>query len=224
MKSALQRLRDSWSELSSGQAIAAVFLATIVAGLIPTIAIAVHYRLNSSGPSNGKHREDSIAEPIEFDSRIWQPVGFAHSTGDVFRPSMIAREYVCEGTDERLLEFIPRPNSREGVYRRMLRLQVQRDGRWIKHGRAASWDLDGSRSETEYFEGEIHGTQRAWHPNGKLHIERQWAYGNRNGRDRGWYPDGKPMYDAINVDGKELSGKSWDRNGKPHGNAEDSPE
>ena len=209
----MQTIRNAMNKFSFGQAIAAVVLATVIITLIPTVGIAIIYRWKAPARES---KSPSVADkPIEFDSRVWQPGENLHSTGDVSRPSMIARAYYCGSADERLVEFSPRPNSGEAVFKRMLIPQVKRDGRWITHGRTADWDLDGSRSEIDYFEGEIHGTQRVWHPNGKLHIERQFAFGKENGLERAWHPNGRPMYEVINVDGREVSGKSWDENGNP---------
>jgi antitoxin component YwqK of YwqJK toxin-antitoxin module len=65
----------------------------------------------------------------------------------------------------------------------------------------------------DYVDGGVHGTFRAWYPNGQLHVECQYANGKLNGRDRGWYESGKPQYEATNVDDEEVEGTFWNEDG-----------
>lgn len=170
------------------------------------------------GTTTGAAQEPVSADDLlMFAGRKWTLVGPCRDTGDIFRPSMTAVYYTTNDDNIRLVELIVKesPTLKEGVFSRILSVQRDENGQWISDGPRADWDLDGSRSESEYVNGKIHGTQRAWYPNGQLHIEREWAYGKVHGRDRGWYPSGKPQYDCQNIDGKEVSGNAWGEDGRP---------
>ena len=119
----------------------------------------------------------------------------------------------CYTTDDdniRLVKHVPRENPEEFE---IITLQINHNGRWVNHGLEARRELDGSRHESHWIYGELHGTVRQWYPNGQLHIEREYVNDLMNGRERGWYSDGKPMYDVINVNGKEVSGEFWNKDG-----------
>ncbi len=158
---------------------------------------------------------ESPLKQVVYEGRTWWCVGPARDTGDIFRPSMSAMEYTTGEEGTRLLELTNRndPALVEGVFSRILRIQVMQEGRWVSHGRESDWEINGARGEIEYRNGEPHGLQRKWYSNGQLHIERQWINGKMEGPDRGWYESGKPQYDAFNVDDKEVYGKCWDENG-----------
>lgn len=154
---------------------------------------------------------------LTFGGHRWTLSGPCASTGDIFRPSMSAICYTTTDDSIRLIELTVDQSSplKEGVFSRILGVQIDQDGHWISHGPRAEWDLDGGRGETYYVHGELHGTQRHWYRNGQLHIEREWANGKSHGRDRGWYSNGVPQYDSQRVNGEEVSGKAWDENGQP---------
>lgn len=154
---------------------------------------------------------------ITFADRVWILAGPCQSTGDILRPSMSAVYYTTTEDNIRLIELVVNKSSsqQEGIFSRILRIQTKKDGRWISHGESAEWELNGARGEVSYKNGEPHGTQRRWYPNGKLHIERQWVNGKMHGRDRGWYSNGQPQYDAQNINGEEVSGQAWDKDGQP---------
>ncbi len=154
---------------------------------------------------------------LEFDGRKWKLAGPCESTGDIFRPSMSAVSYVTNQENLRLIELVVDESSplKEGVFSRILSVQINQGDRWISHGLRADWDLDGGYGEMQYVNGEPHGTQRHWYPNGQLHVEREYANGKTHGRDRGWYSNGKPQYESQNINGEEVSGQAWDKNGQP---------
>lgn len=149
---------------------------------------------------------------IELDGRTWtyaEPgVPTVHDVG------MTISIYTTKDPLVRLQEKVAKPDF-TGIRKRVLTTQINQGDKWIDHGLRSDWFKDGSRDESVYQFGELHGTQRAWYPNGQLHIEREWRNGMENGRDRGWYEDGKPNYDVIMRDGKEVSGHGWDKDGKP---------
>ena len=160
---------------------------------------------------------DDSDKSLTFADREWTLVGPCQATGDIFRPSMSAVYYTTNDANIRLIKLVPDESSplKEGVFSRILRVQINQNGRWISHGSSADWDLDGGRGEMYYIYGKLHGTQREWYSNGQLHIEREYVSGKLHGRDRGWWPNGKPQYDALNVNGEEISGKAWNEDGRP---------
>lgn len=117
------------------------------------------------------------ARTLEFAGRTWTYDGPTRDTGDVWRPSMAAVLYTCDDPDVRLIEHIPREGGGEGVFSRMLHVQALIGGRWINHGPEANWTLRGTRGEMMNVNGQPHGTQREWHPNGQLWVEREFANG-----------------------------------------------
>ncbi len=158
--------------------------------------------------------------PIEFDGRTWNYVGPTDDAGDAERWSMSAILYTTDDPDLRLIEQVPRPGSGEGVFSRLLHVQAKRNGRWVNHGPAANWTLSGTRGESSYVDGEHSGTQREWHANGKLWIERDIVDGKWHGRARGWHDNGQLEHDAIYVNDVEVEGKNWDRDGNPSNQGE----
>jgi hypothetical protein len=161
-------------------------------------------------------RKSNSGKTVSFADHEWTLAGPCQDTGDIFRPSMAAVHYTTNEDRIRLIELVVDKSSplKEGVFSRILGVQINTDGGWISHGPRAEWDLDGGRGEARYVYGELHGTQRHWYPNGQLHIEREWANGQMHGRGRGWYSSGKPQYDSQNINGKEVSGTAWDEDGQ----------
>lgn len=152
---------------------------------------------------------------LTFADRTWLFAGPCSSTGSINRPSMSAVYYTTDDSNLRLIELIPNESSllSERVFARILQVQINHDGRWISHGARFESLLNGKRSESHYVFGEVHGTFREWYANGQLHVEREYAGGIEHGRGRGWYESGQPMYDDIYVDGEEVQGKAWNRDG-----------
>ena len=181
-------------------------------------------RLWANSPDRSR-QEIISAKTITFAGRTWRLVGPTRDTGDVFRPAMSAATYTTNQHGIRLLELTKGGDSplsetiyahiEEGVFARILRIQINSNGRWVSHGETEEWMLDGWRAEMEYANGELHGTQREWYANGQLRIERQWANGEMHGRDRGWYESGKPMYEVTNLDGEDINPRFWREDGTP---------
>lgn len=173
---------------------------------------------NSDAPTMEEWLADHVEPnhpPIEFDGRTWNYVGPTDDAGEAERRSMSAILYTTDDPDVRLIEHVPRPGSGEGVYSRLLQVQAKRNGRWVNHGPEANWTLRGTRGESSYVDGKHSGTQREWHANGKLWIERDIVDGKYHGRARGWHDNGQLEHDAIYRDDVEIEGKNWDRDGNP---------
>ena len=195
--------------------------------LVLSVAYAAGCQKNVA-KSDADHADESKATPIQsiendektitFAGRDWTFSGRCLNTGDISRRSMSAFYYTTSDSDDiRLIEFVVDQSRslKEGVYSRILKVQVNRGGQWIGNGPHADWDLDGGRGELQFVNGKMHGTQRRWYPNGRLQVEDEWANGKMHGLARGWYPSGKPQYEAQYVDDKEVSGTAWDENGDP---------
>jgi hypothetical protein len=151
-----------------------------------------------------------FAITIEAFGQRWKRIGIA-TDAEAYSLRFLATQYAGSSPKTRLLELLPREG--EGVYARILHVQTLKNDRWNNHGDSASWDLEDGRSESHYANGELHGLERHWHPNGQLKIEREWVEGLEHGRTRGWYENGLPMYDIQYERDKEVSGKSWQKDG-----------
>ena len=158
-------------------------------------------------------------ETIEFDNRTWLLQGPCRPSS-FFRvgATMSCVYYTCGQSNLRLIEMkaddsMPR---RETVYSRILHVQSNRAGRWKNDGPSKHWLVKGGRGESNYRNGQMHGSQVEWHANGQLILEREWADGKMHGSERGWWENGNKKYVVVNVNDEEVSGRTWSKDGTPN--------
>jgi antitoxin component YwqK of YwqJK toxin-antitoxin module len=73
-----------------------------------------------------------------------------------------------------------------------------------RHGAWQLFDDTGKQLivEENYSQGKFHGTQKAWHPNGKPRVQAEWKEGKRHGRTQQWDENGKVVADVTYVEDK----------------------
>lgn len=156
---------------------------------------------------------------ISFAGQQWTLVGPAERNVTMFRVmSMQAMWYTAGDNNVRLIDekWDKLRSERPTAYERIMQVQVRRNGRWISHGPMFRWEPKGGRDEMHYHDNELHGTQRAWHDNGQLRIEREWLHGKQHGLDRGWYEDGQQWYESQYALGEKVSSSGWNMDGTPY--------
>ena len=192
-----------------------VFLELIVVRCLIFLLILLLLTGCSEAPKQEMPVANNDKDSILFDGEKWSLIGPNQNTGDIGPLGMLSRTYSNGDASVRLLEmYLDDPKtSDEGAYSRILGVQILKDGEWISHGLSKVWYVIGGRGEEEYYEGVPHGLQRTWYANGQKNIERMWKNGQMHGPDRAWWPDGKPQYEIENQFGKEVSGKAWRQDG-----------
>lgn len=90
------------------------------------------------------------------------------------------------------------------------------DGKPVKHGAEIHFDLNNNKlSEWYWYNGEMHGSFKKWHPNGQPAASCTFKNGKRHGLCESWYEDGKKQSEAVSIDGMaEGYFVEWYENGK----------
>lgn len=143
------------------------------------------------GPTNNKPSDiESKAVPkISFAGQEWTLIGPTNDRGNITL-MMAANEYTNGEDGKRLLELDSSADPSKTLYSRILHVQTRVNDRWVHNGPAADWLHSGERGESNYLNGELHGTYRRWWPNGTKWIESEY------------------------VNGEEVSVTSWDESGR----------
>lgn len=154
--------------------------------------------------------DTNTVDSISFAGRQWTYEGPAGPDTDV-RSWMRATCYTSDDANLRLIDqqWDQERHKAPVAIVRLLAMESRRNGKWVRHGPSAAWYRDGSRAESHNFDGDAHGLQRVWYPNGQLKIEREWRHDKMHGFARGWYPSGNPSYESQNINNQEVSGQSW---------------
>ena len=148
--------------------------------LLLTILCACNDASNPESTPATEKQEAQDKNTIEYAYTTWHLVGELDQRNDdpsdLSRLSMKANLYTCDIPGKRLIEMLPLAD--EGVYSRILRIQIKPDSetKWKSHGPGTSWLLDGSKSVIDYSQGQQHGMQREWYPNGQIKLKRHWSY------------------------------------------------
>ena len=69
-------------------------------------------------------------------------------------------------------------------------------------------------AECEFRAGKEHGKVVMWYENGQNKLECEFRAGQLHGKVIGWYETGQKEAEGEFLDGKQISGKRWDKGGK----------
>lgn len=77
------------------------------------------------------------------------------------------------------------------------------------------YDNGAAFSVQPYKDGLPHGDWKQWYPNGKVKSFRHYEHGKIDGESWGWHENGQVSDFNVNVQGKEVTHKSWISDGTP---------
>jgi hypothetical protein len=152
----------------------------------------------------------SAVHSLDFDDHTWVVADNQTDFQGLWLAVWLPADIIFYKTDDPSLRLVGISKAtQDGGNQRKTALIVQKKiaGTWKEHGKYYVDYWDGMYGFTTHFNGELHGPQEEYFPDGKLRIRRAYLNGKNNGRDEGWHKDGSKEWDSNYVNGK-LNGLS----------------
>ena len=70
--------------------------------------------------------------------------------------------------------------------------------------------VNGERTEGRYVLGKQDGEYRAWYANGKQKLVGHYLADREHGERKEWHADGRLNFEAVYIDGKQVSVRTFD--------------